>query len=37
MRIIVYSILILHLLDDKRMVEFNIKPDLLIISADLMV
>ena len=37
MRFIVYFVLILHLLDDKRMVEFNKNPDLLIISADLMV
>ena len=37
MKIIVYFVLILHLLDDKRMVEFNTNPDLPIISIDAMI
>ena len=37
MKIIIYSILILHLLDDKRMVKYDIIPDLIIVSNSLIV
>ena len=37
MKIIIYCVLALHLIDNKRMVEYNIIPDLIIISTDEMV
>jgi hypothetical protein len=37
MKIIIYCVLALHLFDDKRMVKYDIIPDLIIVSSDLIV